>query len=63
MLVVKIYQGKYYTTMERLFEAKQKGNITVEEHNGLFFFKTLSGQLIHCSAKHNDLIEIHKSIS
>lgn len=48
MLTVKIWQGKYYTTLPRLLQAHKKGEVLIEETDGLKYFITKDGCLIHC---------------
>lgn len=65
MLVVTIQQGRYYTTLIRLRNAVASNRILKEEENSLIYFKTLDGQLIHCTScasVNNDLIELPPSL-
>lgn len=65
MLVVTINQGKYYTTLIRLRNAVASNRILKEEENSLIYFKTLDGQLIHCTSSasvNSDLIELPVSL-
>ena len=59
MLVTKIWQGKYYTTIARLLEANKKGIVNFEERDGLKYFSYPNGNLIHCTATfHKYLVQL-----
>lgn len=48
MLVVKIWQGRYYTTVTRLLQAHKKGDVLIEDNDSLRYFIMKDGCLIHC---------------
>lgn len=59
MIITKIHQGKYYTTITRLLESHKRGEVVIEETNGLKLYKTINGSLIYCQQQevhNNELI-------
>lgn len=59
MLVIKIHQGKYYTTLKRLLHLSDGGIIKKEEKDGLMFFSSLTGNFLCCCNDTADFIEIN----